>query len=254
MTPRWLAGILALLLLATAGLAQTQFDVLVLAMPSKYHYEYIPVAHRSFEEMARRHHFQLTWTSNPEVFQGDLKKFAAIVFLCTSAEELNEAQRQGFQAYVKAGGGVVLVHKAIATDHKWDWYERMIGRSFINHPWIQSATVRITDRSFPATFALPERWLWSDEWYVFTAPLRPDLHDILSVDESTYDPFRIWTGQKGIAMGKDHPVSWYSHYEGSRIFVSALGHNAELYTERLFLDHLYGGLWWAATGKGISTQ
>jgi len=65
--------------------------------------------------MARHHHFQLTWTNDPGVFDGDLGKYAAIVFLCTSAEEPNESQRKGFQAYVHAGGGVVLVHKAIAS-------------------------------------------------------------------------------------------------------------------------------------------
>ena len=39
-----LAGAAALSMAAGAGAADTQFKLLVLAMPNKYHYEYIPAA------------------------------------------------------------------------------------------------------------------------------------------------------------------------------------------------------------------
>ena len=43
----------------------------------------------------------------------------------------------------------------------------------------------------------------------------------------------------------------YHHYDGGRVFVTALGHTPALYDDPLYLEHLYGGIWWAATGKGI---
>ena len=55
-------------------------------------------------------------------------------------------------------------------------------------------------------------------------------------------------------MGRDHPVAWYHRYDGGRVFVTALGHTPALYDDRLYLEHLYGGLWWAATGKGITDR
>ncbi|MEO6280348.1 hypothetical protein [Roseateles sp.] len=44
---------------APALAADTQFAVLVLAMPTKYHYEYIPVARESFEKLAKLHAFEM---------------------------------------------------------------------------------------------------------------------------------------------------------------------------------------------------
>ena len=66
------------------------------------------------------------------------------------------------------------------------------------------------------------------------------------------DPTRIWPGQVAKGMGKFHPVAWYHLYDGGRVFVTALGHTPELYNDTHFLEHVYGGLYWAATGKGMS--
>ena len=58
-----------------------QFQLLVLAMPTKYHYEYIPIARDSFEKLAKLHAFDMTWTAQPGAFEGDLSKYAAVVLL-----------------------------------------------------------------------------------------------------------------------------------------------------------------------------
>ena len=232
--------------------AQTQFEVLVVAVPEKYHRDCIPVARESFEKMALHHQFGLTWSTDAAVLDGDLKKYAAIVFLNTPSEELNEACRQRFQDYIHAGGGFVGVHMGIATKREWPWYEQLVGRSFRIHPYVQTAVLHITDRNFPATMPLPDRWIWTDEWYEFDAPLVPDLHVVMTVDESTYDPRKIWEGQHADGMGAFHPIAWYHVFEGGRSFVTALGHMPELYRDQTYLDHLYGGIYWAATGRGIA--
>jgi len=73
-------------------------------------------------------------------------------------------------------------------------YEQLVGRSFRIHPYVQTAVLQVIDRNFPATMPLPDRWIWTDEWYEFDAPLAPDLHVVMTVDESTYDPAKIWRG------------------------------------------------------------
>jgi uncharacterized protein len=238
--------------LARPARAQTQFNVLVVAVPEKYHRDCLPVARESFEKMALHHQFGLTWSTDPAVLDGDLKKFAAVVFLNTPSEALNATQRQHFQDYIHAGGGFVGVHMGIATKREWPWYEQLVGRSFRIHPYVQTAVLQITDRNFPATMPLPDRWIWTDEWYEFDPPLAPDLHVVMIVDESTYDPTKIWEGQKATGMGAFHPIAWYHVFEGGRSFVTALGHMPELYRDQMFLDHLYGGIYWAATGRGIA--
>jgi type 1 glutamine amidotransferase len=119
---------------------------------------------------------------------------------------------------------------------------------------LQTAVVTKADAGHPATFGLPDRWLWSDEWYEFSNPHGVKINPVLAVDERTYDPTKIWPGQVAKGMGADHPVSWWQAYEKGRVFVTALGHNGAMYRDERYLDHLWGGLWWAATGKGHAAR
>lgn len=246
--------LLTCLFVAAPAWAQ-QFKVLVAAIPNKYHNDYAVVAKPQFERMAEKHGFGLTWAWNTSAFDGDLSQYAAIVFLNTPGEELKGEQRQRLQSFVQAGGGVVAVHRAlIFTAGEWPWFEQLIGRPFRIHPMVQTAVVRVEDRKFPATFGLPDRWLWTDEWYEFGPDLTRGLHTVLSVDETSYDPTRIWPGQTANGMGKFHPVAWYHAYDGGRVFVTSLGHTPELYNDTRYLEHVYGGLFWAATGHGIQQE
>jgi type 1 glutamine amidotransferase len=238
---------------ASPAWAQAQFKVLVAAIPNKYHHDYITMAKPEFERMAKKHGFELTWAWDARPFDSDLSQYSAIVLLNTPGEELKGGQRQRLEAFVHAGGGVVAVHRAlIGTTGEWPWFERLIGRAFRIHPMVQTAVVQVEDRDFPAAFGLPQRWLWTDEWYEFEPPISSDLKTVLSVDETSYDATRIWPGQTAKGMGKVHPVAWYHAYDGGRVFVTALGHTPELYGDALYLEHLYGGIWWAATGRGIA--
>lgn len=247
---RALVALILALLPATCW-ADDQFKILVIATPSKYHYEYIPVARENLERLARLHSFGLTWTSDPAAFDGDLRQYAAVMFLNTPAEQLTEAERRNFETYMQSGGNAIVVHRAAIIPPKaWPWYEKMVGRSFINHPMIQTAVVTVVDKGFPATFGLPDNWLWSDEFYVTDNPFDVKVDPVLMVDETSYDPTRIWPGQVGHRMGKDHPEAWYHPYEKGRVFVTLLGHNAEMYRDDRYLQHLLGGIYWAATGLG----
>ena len=103
--------------------------------------------------------------------------------------------------------------------------------------------MKVIDKNHPATMHLPDRWVWTDEWYNFKGPLPENLHVLLTVDESTY------VDEKG--MGEVHPIAWYQEYDGGRSFYTALGHIESSYNDALFLKHLLGGIYWAATGLGI---
>ena len=232
-----------------------QFKVLIVAIPNKYHNDYTVVAKPQFERLSRQHDFDLAWAWNTSAFDADLSQYASIVFLNTPGEELDAAQRRKLEAYVQAGGGVAVVHRAlIFTANEWPWFERLVGRPFRIHPMVQTAVVRVEDHGFPAAFGLPDRWLWTDEWYEFGPDITAGLHTVLSVDETSYDPTRIWPGQTAKGMGKFHPVAWYHAYDGGRVFATAMGHTPELYNDPLYLQHLYGGIWWTATGHGLQEQ
>jgi type 1 glutamine amidotransferase len=240
-----------LLITPSVGHAEDQFQILVIATPSKYHYEYIPVARDSLEHLAKLHAFHIEWTSDPAVFDGDLRRYAAVMFLNTPAEQLSKTQREHFETYMRAGGNAMVVHRAaIVPPNAWPWYEKMVGRSFVNHPMLQTGVVTVVDKTFPATFGLPDRWIWSDEFYVTSNPYAIKIDTVLTVDETSYDPTKIWPGQVAKPMGKDHPEAWYHRYEKGRVFVTLLGHDVEMYRDERYLQHLLGGMYWTATGLG----
>ncbi|SEM91616.1 hypothetical protein SAMN05192583_1509 [Sphingomonas gellani] len=238
-------------LMPVAARADDQFRLLVIATPSKYHYEYIPVARDSLDRLAKLHAFAVTWTSDPAAFDSDLSRYAAVMFLNTPPEQLNEGQRRRFETYMRAGGNAVVVHRAaIVPPGAWPWFEKLVGRSFVNHPMVQTGVLQVVDRTFPATFGLPDRWIWSDEFYVTDNPFHIAINPVLNADETSYDPTRIWPGQVGHRMGKDHPEAWFHTFEKGRVFTTLLGHDVEMYRDDRYLQHLLGGIYWAATGRG----
>jgi uncharacterized protein len=235
----------------SASWADNQFKLLVLAMPSKYHYEYIPVARESLERMAKLHAFEVIWTNNADALS-DMRPYAAVMLLNTPVEDLNPDQRGYLEAYMRAGGNAIVVHRAaIALPvNSWPWYEKLVGRTVGVHPMLQTGVVTVTDKAFPAAYSLPDRWIWSDEFYTTTNPYNVKINTVLGVDETSYDPTKIWPGQVAKPMGKDHPIAWYHAYEKGRVFVTTLGHNVEMYRDPQYLSHLMGGIYWTATGLG----
>ncbi|RPH94688.1 MAG: ThuA domain-containing protein [Calditrichaeota bacterium] len=235
--------------------AQTnrQFDILVYAAPDFYHSVCIPTAISSLEKLAERYQFGFSWTQEKARFaEPELFRYAAVVFLNSTGDDFTEDERQNLQKFIHEGRGFVGIHAASATQKKWPWYDQLIGRVFIEHPEVQFGVLQVITKHFPATMHMSERWLWSDEWYTFEmVPVNKNLIDLLTVDEKTYDPTKDWGRGKMKGMGDFHPISWYQEFEGGRSFYTALGHMPELYADDVFMSHLLGGIYWAATGKGV---
>lgn len=56
----------------------------------------------------------------------------------------------GLERYMKAGGNAVVVHRAIISKPgQWPWYEKLVGRSFVIHPVLQTAFVTQAVTSHP---------------------------------------------------------------------------------------------------------
>jgi hypothetical protein len=93
--------------------------------------------------------------------------------------------------------------------------------------------------------------LWTDEWYEFGPEKTPDLHYILSIDETSYDPKVEWGPKKGVGTGKLHPVAWYHNYERGRSFYTALGHMPSVFSEPAFLDNFVCRYFLGSDGKEV---
>lgn len=240
---------------AGSGFAQ-QFNVLVFSKTAGWHHDSINAGVTAIQNLGKLHDFNVFWTEDANrVFNDkELAKYKVVVFLLTTGDVLNNEQQAAFEKFIRAGGGFVGVHSASDTEYDWPWYTKMVGHMFHIHPVVQTATVKVENYNFPGMDRFAKRFLWTDEWYQFDPATSDKLKFLLSVDESTYNPKADWGAKKGEGMGAFHPVSWYQEYDGGRAFYTALGHIPAAYLDTNFLHHIYGGIYWAATGNGFKAE
>ncbi|MFH0758150.1 MAG: ThuA domain-containing protein [Bacteroidota bacterium] len=230
--------------------SQEKFRVMVYTSPDYWHNPVIPTAVTEFKKMAEKHFFDLDWTQQASSFTDEnLNRYAVVLFLNANGESLNEEQMGNLKEFIQHGGGFVGIHATSVTRDQCEWFQKLVGRSFTGHPEKQTAVLHVMDRTFPACMHLPDQWLWTDEWYEFGEALTDRMKVLLTVDENTYVAKRVVDGAEVNGMGSNHPIAWYQEYDGGRSFYTALGHLEIHYTDSRFLDHIYGGIYWAARGK-----
>lgn len=213
--------------------------VLLFTKTKGYHHESIANGITAIEKIGKENNFSVDVDSSGEIFNdNDLKKYSAVIFLSTTGNILNSDEQVALQRFIEAGGGFVGIHAAADAEYNWDWYNRLVGAYFKNHPGnpnVRKATVIIKDTSFIATKGLPEKWERTDEWYNYKN-IHADLKVVATLDEDSYE---------GGENGKDHPIAWYHSFDGGRAFYTGGGHTKESYSEPLFLQHLAGGIAYA---------
>lgn len=237
--------------IATSISAQ-QFKVLLFTKTDGFHHESINEGVTAIKQLATRNSFTVDWQEDAKLFNDkNLEKYQAVIFLNTTGNIFNEEQQAAMEKFIKSGKGFVGIHSASDTEYDWVWYTKMVGMMFKIHPAQQTAYLKVEDSNFPGMERFPKKFLWTDEWYEFKTPApATDLKFLVSVDEKSYDPKTKWGDNEGKGMGF-HPISWYHNYDGGRAFYTALGHIPLTYSDQTFLDHIYGGIYWAATGKGL---
>jgi type 1 glutamine amidotransferase len=204
----------------------------------------------ALKELATRNFFDAVLFEDPSSFNDKfLEQFQVVIFLNTTGDIFNAAQQKTLEKFIQSGKGFVGIHSASDTEYEWEWYTKLVGRMFHIHPTVQTAKMQVLDSKFPGLQGFENGKLWTEEWYEFSAAKTTGLHDILAVDETTYNAKVEWGAKKGQGMGKVHPISWYHDYDGGRSFYTALGHIPTNFSNEAFLNHLYAGILYAATGK-----
>lgn len=209
--------------------------LLIFSKTTGYRHASIEAATGALREIVKPDGFDVDSTEDAAAFTDDyVARYDAVVFLSTTGEVFDDAQRATFEQYLRSGGAYVGIHAASNAEPEWPFYGDVVGARFNGHPHIQPATITVTDPHHPATAHLPQGWEWTDEWYNFKA--HPQARVLLTVDESSYE---------GGTMGADHPLAWCHTVHGARSFYTALGHADEYYDEPAFREHLRGCIRWA---------
>ena len=228
---------------ADARVAAEPMRVLIFSRTTGFRHQSIPDGIAAVRELGEAHGFEVSATEDPAAFDdGNLARYAAVVFMSTTGDVLDDAQKQAFERYIRGGGGFVGVHSAADTEYDWPWYGELVGAYFLSHPRIQSARVVVEDREHISTRHLPEAFEFTDEWYEFRRNPREHVNVLLTLDEQSYEPRN--------PMGEDHPIAWYREFDGGRTWYTGLGHRRETFADERFRLHLLGGIMYAARGAG----
>ncbi len=233
-----------------------QFKALLVSKTDGWHHDSGAAGVTALQELAALHHFELFWSNDMGRVMNDkwLADYDVVIFLLTTGDILNEEQQGALERFVQSGKGFVGIHSAADTEYEWDWYNQMVGHMFHIHPAIQTASLEVVSPHFPGMDRFADRFIFTDEWYEFTAPRSDKLEYLLKLDNDSYAPAANW-GSKQSQEGIDfRPVSWAHNYDGGRAFYTSMGHMASTYQDANFMHHIYGGIYWAATGQGFRAK
>ncbi|HEU4901384.1 MAG TPA: ThuA domain-containing protein [Flavisolibacter sp.] len=229
--------LLSVSLLCSSYIIPKQKKILVFSKTAGFrHTAAIQAGKTGMLELGKQNKFGVDTTENADVFTPDnLKQYAAVVFLCTTGNVLNDEQQKAFEQFIHNGGGYVGLHSAADTEYDWPWFGGLNGAYFKNHPRPQEAVFNVVDSNNIATAHLPAVWKRFDELYNFKW-IGTDLHVLITIDESTYT---------GGGNGDDHPMAWDHEYDGGRGFYTALGHDNKSWEDPLYVQHVLGGIRYA---------
>jgi len=227
---------LFLFFLSSAMVSVAQDKVLIFSKTKTFRHASIPKGVQTVRHLLDSLGIASLHTEDSGYFTTEnLRGFSAVIFLSTTGDLFDDAQKTAFQQYIRSGRGYVGIHAASDTEHNWPWYGGLVGGYFTRHPHVQEAKMDIVDQSHPSTRHLPKVWFHKDEWYDFR-----DVHDglniLMTLDETSYD---------GGQMGKFHPIAWFREYDGGRAFYTGLGHTDESFDVEHFRKHILGGIRYA---------
>lgn len=217
--------------------------VLCLTHSAGFVHDVLPVSEQIVREIgASSGAFDATVTKDCALVSAEsLRNYDAVIFYTTGELPMGDAQKQALLEFVRSGKGFIGIHSATDTFYQWPEYGELIGGYFDGHPWHQDVRIRVEDKNHPATSHLPGTFTITDEIYQFRDWSRDRVHVLLSLDPASVD-----LAADGVhRTDKDFASSWTRPYGGGRVFYTALGHEAAVWRDTRFQQHLLGGIKWA---------
>jgi hypothetical protein len=207
-------------------------------------------AHISFEKeanvwfpQAAANGFTYTSTTNwNQLTSITPDQYQVVLFLDDQPQ--SQAQFQGFQRYMQAGGGFYGFHVTAYNDNTTPSYANWFHNDFLGtgrfttNTWGPTPeTLKIENRTHPSTVNLPATIKSStSEWYAWQNDLRQNsnITILASMDQSTFpigtDPSQTWNSGY-------YPISWTN--KSYKMIYSNFGHNAMNYDTNTALSSTF---------------
>jgi uncharacterized protein len=231
--------------------------ILIFSKTAGFRHSSIPIGAKAIALMGDKtgaytaHH-----TEDESFFEPDkLKLFDAVLMLNTTgdclrpkgvsadeATQREEMYKKSLADFVAGGKGLIGVHSATDTYHKWKTYNQMMGGTFDGHPWHTKVPIKNLAPTNPINAAFDGKdFDITDEIYQFRADtaLPTDRKFLLSLDTTKMDV------SKGKRQDGLYPVSWIAPFGKGRTFYCSLGHREEIYWNPAILRHYLAGIQYA---------
>ena len=112
----------------SAPAAAPDLRVLVFTKTAGFCHASIPAAVAAIRQLGTRNGFTVDATEDATAFSDqNLGGYAAVAFVLTSGDVLDDGRQAAFERYIRAGGGFVGVHSASDTEYDWPWYGGLVG-------------------------------------------------------------------------------------------------------------------------------
>ena len=176
--------------------------------------------------------------NHPSAYRRDLRKIADVLVLYDLADTTGAKERQNLQNFAESGGGIVVLHHALADNWEWKWwYEELVGGRFLMGN--DGAMVRSTAKANEVLNARP----------VAEHPVLAGVGD-LKLDDEAYKG--MWLSPKSrVLMVTDNPdndkaVVWISPWQKSRVIAIQLGHGSAAHRDPGYRKLVRNAILWAA--------
>ncbi len=211
------------------------YSVLVITETKGWVHDSIESGLKLIQNIGNKNNFNVYHSDNSSVITyKNLKEIKTIIFLNTTEEILNDVEQKVMESFIKSGKGFVGVHAAADTEYNWQWYGKLVGAYYRNHPEVMNGKILTINHKI--TNHLDSEWEIEDEWYNFDY-VNYDINILLNLDEDSYI---------GGEHPDYHPITWYHDYDGGRSFYTGLGHTKEVYEDERFIKLLEKGILYAS--------
>ena len=211
------------------------YSVLVITETKGWVHDSIESGLKLIQNIGNKNNFNVYHSDNSSVITyKNLKEIKTIIFLNTTEEILNDVEQKVMESFIKSGKGFVGVHAAADTEYNWQWYGKLVGAYYRNHPEVMNGKILTINHKI--TNHLDSEWEIEDEWYNFDY-VNYDINILLNLDEDSYI---------GGEHPDYHPITWYHEYDGGRSFYTGLGHTKEVYDDERFIKLLEKGILYAS--------
>ena len=186
---------------------------------------------------ADRDDLEVTVNPHPSAFRRDLRKFVDVLVLYDLADVTDEAERGNLRSFLESGGGLVVLHHALADNWQWKWwYEEVVGGRYLMG----------TDGEMPRSTAKEGEVL-----SVRPVAGHPILEGVgtLNLKDEVYQG--MWHSPRSrVLMETDNPhndkaVVWIGPWKQSRVVAIQMGHGPGAHRDPAYRRLVLNAILWA---------